>query len=93
IGSPYVWGGKGPNSFDCSGFVAWCYAQVGIYVPSYTGSLMGLPQVSSPQPGDIAVNYSHTGIYVGGGSMVHAATEGVGVIEGPVQGGMIFVRP
>ncbi|MEG2948324.1 MAG: NlpC/P60 family protein [Raoultibacter sp.] len=93
LGSPYVWGGKGPDSFDCSGFVAWCYAQVGVSVPSYTGSLMGLPQVYSPQPGDIAVNYEHTGLYIGGGSMIHAATFGVGVITGPVQGGMIFVRP
>ncbi|MEG0070940.1 MAG: NlpC/P60 family protein [Raoultibacter sp.] len=93
LGSPYVWGGKGPDSFDCSGFVAWCYAQVGVSVPSYTGSLMGLPQVYDPQPGDIAVNYEHTGLYIGGGSMIHAATFGVGVITGPVQGGMIFVRP
>ena len=31
--------------------------------------------------------------YIGGGRMIHAATERVGVIEGPVQAGMIFVRP
>ena len=32
------------------------------------------------------------GIYIGGGMMIHAATEGVGVITGPVQSGMIYVR-
>ena len=28
LGSPYVWGAKGPSSFDCSGFVYWCLKQV-----------------------------------------------------------------
>lgn len=50
-----------------------------------------------PQPGDVCVihngNSQHTGIYVGNGNMVHAATYGVGVVEGPVQDGMIYVRP
>lgn len=27
IGSPYVWGAKGPNEFDCSGLVSWAYGQ------------------------------------------------------------------
>ena len=31
-------------------------------------------------------------IYIGGGQMIHAATYGVGVIVGPVQSGMIYVR-
>ena len=46
IGDPYVWGGAGPNSFDCSGLVMWAYAQLGINVevispqnePGYTGN-------------------------------------------------------
>ena len=33
IGSSYKYGGTGPNEFDCSGFVYWCHAQIGITVP------------------------------------------------------------
>lgn len=87
----YVWGACAPGQFDCSGFVSYCltgsYSRLGT-----TYTFMGWPQVSDPQPGDVAVNSGHTGIYVGGGQMIHAATYGVGVVQGPVQGGMIFVR-
>lgn len=30
IGYPYKWGSVGPKSFDCSGFVKWLYADMGI---------------------------------------------------------------
>ncbi len=33
IGSPYVWGATGPNSFDCSGLTSWAYKQVGKDIP------------------------------------------------------------
>lgn len=92
LGAPYVWGACGPNGFDCSGLVS--YAVSGSYTRlGTTHTFMGWPRVSDPQPGDIAVNSGHTGIYIGGGQMIHASTYGVGVIVGPVQGGMIFVRP
>jgi peptidoglycan DL-endopeptidase CwlO len=29
LGEPYVWGGTGPNFFDCSGLVVYSWAQVG----------------------------------------------------------------
>ena len=48
--------------------------------------------MSDPQPGDICTNWSHCGIYIGGGQMIHAADYGIGVIIGPVQAGMIIVR-
>ena len=87
----YVWGACSPGAFDCSGFVSYCltgsYARLGT-----TYTFLAWPQVSDPQPGDICVNSGHCGIYIGGGQMIHAATEGVGVIVGPVQGGMVYVR-
>ncbi|WP_080798601.1 coiled-coil domain-containing protein [Arabiibacter massiliensis] len=84
--------GAGPSAYDCSGFVSFClsgsYSRMGS-----TLTFLAWPRVDNPQPGDVAVNEGHCGIYVGGGMMVHASTYGVGVIEGPVQAGMVFVRP
>lgn len=91
LGKPYGAAGVGPDYFDCSGFVSYCltgsYTRLGS-----TGTFMGWQKVSVPQPGDIAVNAGHCGIYIGGNQMIHASDYGVGVITGPVQGGMIFVR-
>ena len=91
LGAPYVWGGVGPDGYDCSGFVSYCltgsHSRLGT-----TYTFLEWPQVSNPQPGDIAVNSGHTGVYIGDGQMIHAATYGVGVIVGPVQSGMIIVR-
>jgi hypothetical protein len=33
IGSPYLWGGQGPESFDCSGLVLDCLLQAGLKLP------------------------------------------------------------
>lgn len=91
LGAPYVWGGVGPKGYDCSGLVSYCltgnHARLGT-----THTFMRWPRVSNPQPGDIAVNSGHTGVYIGNGKMIHAATYGVGVVVGSVQSGMIFVR-
>lgn len=93
LGTAYNYGSCSPDAFDCSGFVS--YALTGDYnrLGSTTTFMSTYQQVTDPQPGDIAVNDGHCGIYVGDGQMVHAATYGVGVVEGPVQDGMIFVRP
>ncbi len=92
LGAPYVWGAVGPYGYDCSGLVSYCYLGTHARMGT-TYTFMGYPQVSDPQPGDICTHSSHCGIYIGGGQMIHAATYGVGVIIGPVQSGMIIVRP
>ena len=91
LGAPYGWGAVGPSSYDCSGLVSYCLSGAHIRLGT-TYTFMGWPQVSDPQPGDICTNWSHCGIYIGGGQMIHAADYGIGVIIGPVQAGMIIVR-
>ena len=87
----YSMGACSPGLFDCSGFVAYCltgqYQRLG-----NTFTFLGWPQVSNPQPGDVCVNTQHCGIYIGNGQMIHCADYGIGVIIGPVQSGMIYVR-
>ena len=91
LGAPYVWGGVGPYGYDCSGLVSYCLTGSHTRLGT-TYTFMGWQQVSDPQPGDIAVNWGHTGVYISGGQMIHAADYGIGVIIGPVQAGMIIGR-
>lgn len=83
IGTPYVWGGATPGvGMDCSGLVAWCYAQVGISLPHYTESMYAcasnIVPVSQARPGDVLYRPGHVGIAAGYGGMpyVHAPTFG-----------------
>jgi peptidoglycan DL-endopeptidase CwlO len=82
LGVPYVWGGSSPaTGFDCSGFVAYVFAQVGVYLPHHAASqyAYGTP-VSYDQlaPGDLVFfsGLGHVGIYIGGGQFVHAPHTG-----------------
>ena len=88
IGSPYVWGAAGPDSFDCSGLVQWVFGQLGIAAPRTAQAQYDWATpvtVEAMQPGDL-VFYEHTypsserithvGIYVGGGLVVMAPQAG-----------------
>ena len=93
IGKPYVWGAKGPNTFDCSGFTRYVYLQVtgrdigGWTVPQEgAGSII---PVSQAQPGDLYFWGSrgssyHVAIALGGGSYIHAPQPGEFVKVGSV---------
>lgn len=87
LGSPYVWGAEGPNSFDCSGLTSYVYKQVaGVSLPRSSSAQAGYGKTvsrSNLQPGDLVFfttngtgNVSHVGIYVGGGNMIHAPKPG-----------------
>lgn len=89
-GDPYGWGDAGPSVFDCSGLVVWAFAQEGIALPHYTGSLWNSGMHVSRadlQPGDLVFFFpdiSHVGIYVGDGLMVDAPTYGQPVQVQPI---------
>ena len=89
-GDPYVWGGAGPNVFDCSGLVMWAYAQIGISLPHFTGAQWNSGvhiSRSQLQPGDLVfffADISHVGMYIGNGLMVDASTFGQPVHVQPI---------
>lgn len=81
IGSRYVYGAKGPNTFDCSGFVYWVLNQAGIrqsYMTSYswqnTGKFQRISSMKSIKRGDIISYRGHVGIALGNGQMVDASS-------------------
>lgn len=93
IGKPYVWGAKGPNAFDCSGFTRYVYLQVtgrdiGGWTVPQEGAGTVIP-VSQAQPGDLYFWGSrgssyHVAIALGGGSYIHAPQPGESVKVGSV---------
>ncbi|HBM5433869.1 TPA: glucosaminidase domain-containing protein [Enterococcus faecium] len=86
LGKPYVWGAKGPNTFDCSGLTYYVYMKaIGHYIGGWTGEQQyagtQIP-VSQAQPGDLVfwgpssgVTH-HVGIYIGNGQFIHAPQPG-----------------
>ena len=91
LGTPYVWGGTTPGGFDCSGFTSYVYRHAaGIEITRTTYSQMGQGVAVSYgdlQVGDLVFTYGggHVGIYVGGGSYIHASQPGDVVKVSPVQ--------
>ncbi|MEL7602468.1 MAG: C40 family peptidase [Bacillota bacterium] len=81
LGSKYVRGGKGPNTFDCSGFVYWCLNQAGVSQSYMTSSswqkttkYQRISKMSDLQAGDVISYKGHVGIYLGGGKMIDASS-------------------
>jgi len=89
-GKPYVWGAAGPDSYDCSGLIVWAFAQEGISLPHYTGSLWNSGMHVSRadlEPGDLVfffADISHVGMYIGNGLMVDAPSAGQDVQVQPI---------
>jgi cell wall-associated NlpC family hydrolase len=89
LGVPYRWGGTDPaTGLDCSGLTQRVYADLGIRLPRTAAqqATTGTPVASlaQAQPGDLVFfdnsaarsGIDHVGIYVGGGQMIAAPTEG-----------------
>ena len=97
IGKPYVYGGNGPNSFDCSGLVKYVYSHFGISLPrtSYSQLNVGVPvSFSDLQVGDLVFfrGAGHVGIYAGGGNYLHAPYSGRTVCIEPMTRDLYAAR-
>lgn len=87
-GKPYVWGGSGPNGYDCSGLVLAAYKQIGISLPHSSSAQRGYGtsvSFSALQPGDLVFAPGHVAIYIGNGTVVHAPTFGSPVRTMPMS--------
>ena len=88
IGKPYLWGGTGPDSFDCSGLMMMAYEAAGISIPRTSEAQFAWgPSVPANQvePGDLvffagsdgtATDPGHVGLVIGGGKMIEAYATG-----------------
>ena len=107
IGKPYLWGGTGPDAFDCSGLTMMAYRAAGVDIPRTADEqwLWG-PKVSPSQvqPGDLVFFVGgdgtvsapgHVGIVIGHGLMIDAPSPGLQVrIEPYTNSGAVgFTRP
>jgi len=93
LGARYVWGGAGPNTFDCSGFIHWVFTNAGIGWTHGRTTAQGYFNMSTPvtaenaQPGDLVFFHgthsgafiTHVGICIGNGQMIHTGGNPAGV--------------
>jgi cell wall-associated NlpC family hydrolase len=95
-GDPYVYGAAGPDSFDCSGFTQYVFAQLGISLPHSSSAQAGMvQQVSDPQLGDLVFftgsgGVYHVAIYAGDGTVWHAPSSGEVVSLEPIWTSSVF---
>ena len=99
LGCEYVLGDKGPNTFDCSGFVYYCLKQAGVSVSrmdangfSKVSRWKNITSISDLKKGDLVFfcnekssRVSHVGIYIGGGEMIDASSSAGEVVRRSVS--------
>ena len=81
IGRPYVWGGNGPDVFDCSGYAKYVWEHFGKTLPRTAQQQFNASWPATPnQPGDLVFfqfedEIDHVGMYTGtGDTMIHASS-------------------
>ncbi len=88
IGKPHLWGGTGPNAYDCSGLMMRAYEAAGINLPRVSRdqyNAVAHVRVSDAQSGDLLFlatdqtdpsTIHHVMLYVGDGQIVEAPYRG-----------------
>ena len=92
-GSAYVWGGSGPDEFDCSGLTMWVYQQAtGTPLPHYSGAQMDAttPVTGPLRRGDLLFygpdGSQHVSIYIGHGMQIGANNPRTGIVIDSMTG-------
>jgi cell wall-associated NlpC family hydrolase len=76
LGKPYLWGGTGPDAFDCSGLAQMAYRSAGVDIARTSQDQWATePHVSSPQPGDL--------VFFAGADGTGSSPGHVGIVTGP----------
>jgi len=96
LGKPYLWGGSGPDAFDCSGLTMMAWAQAGMTLLHFTGDQINegtaVNSYVDISPGDLVLvpgsdgtisNPGHVGMYLGDGLVESAVDVQFGIIVQP----------
>lgn len=96
VGVPYLSGGTTPDGFDCSGFVSYVYAQLGISLPRTSSAIKAAGTVvpaSEAQPGDLIWSPGHISIYAGGDQQIDSPRPGKTIQFRSIwQSSPVFIR-
>ncbi|BBZ46641.1 NLP/P60 family protein [Mycobacterium parmense] len=97
LGRPYVWGATGPDQFDCSGLVQWCYARAGIHLDRTTYEQIndGIPVPRSQvRPGDLVFPHAgHVQLAIGNNLVIEAPYSGASVRVSRLGNSIAIRRP
>jgi cell wall-associated NlpC family hydrolase len=96
VGTPYRSGGSTPAGFDCTGFVKYVYAQLGIDLPRTSGAYRSIGTVVSRAdalPGDLIWSPGHVAIYAGGNTQIDSPRPGKTIQFRAIwQSNPVFIR-
>lgn len=77
--------GRKTGAFDCSGFVAYCYAQNGINIPHSSYQIWARGLEGDGSAGDIVCWDGHVGICDGYGNVIHSYNSSHNIRKDPIS--------